>query len=97
LQKSLPALLDLLGFIPRSTGTAYPSPAYLSPASDLTGTFQGQLFHRRFASTGSYTPRARGLPVQATEVLAPSWAPSPHSTVALRDTRPKCSGVAGYP
>src|SRR5262245_4635340 len=51
--------------------TPQPSPASGSPVSDLTGTFQGQLFHRRFASAGGYATTARLPPVRAAGVLAP--------------------------
>src|SRR4051812_45824351 len=39
-------------------------------ASRLTSTFQGQLFHRRFASAGSYAPTMRRPPVGPTELRA---------------------------
>src|SRR4051812_31373219 len=39
-------------------------------ASRLTSSFQGQLFHRRFASTGSYVPTMRRPPVGPTELRA---------------------------
>ena len=45
-------------------------PGLLGTCDSLTGTFQGQLFHRRLASAGSYAPRACRLPAQATEVRA---------------------------
>src|SRR4051794_20962069 len=39
-------------------------------AARLTSTFQGQLFHRRFASAGSYAPTMRRPPVGPTELRA---------------------------
>jgi hypothetical protein len=54
-----------------------PSPASWRLASRLTGTFQGQLFHLRFASAGRYAPRAHRLPVQAMGF-------STHYIIALR-------------
>src|SRR5262249_16956334 len=37
--------------------TSQSSPASWPLGSGLTGTFQGQLFHRRLSSAGSYAPR----------------------------------------
>jgi hypothetical protein len=59
-----------------------PSPASWQPALYLTGTFQGQLFHPRLASTGRYAPRAHGLP-------RTGQGGSPHSIDALRGARMK--------
>src|SRR5262249_5585880 len=43
-------------------------PGLLGTCASRTGTFEGQLFHHRVASAGSYAPRAGPLPVQTTEV-----------------------------
>ena len=57
--------------------TSQPSLASWRSASRRTVTFQGQLFHLRFASTGRYGPTTHCLPVQAMEI-------SSHSISALR-------------
>ena len=46
------------------------SAASWPPVSGLTATFQGQLFHRRLASTGSYGPRTCRPPVRPAELRA---------------------------
>jgi hypothetical protein len=65
-----------------------PSPASWRPASRLTGTFQGQLFHLSGASPRRYAPRAHRLLVQAA-------AFSTHSITTLRgapESRPPLHG-----
>ena len=57
-----------------------PSPASWRPASRLTGTFPGQLFHPGFASTQRYGPTAHALLVRALEIFS-------HSIDALRGAR----------
>src|SRR5262249_23938089 len=49
-----------------------------------TSTFQGQLFHHRFASAGSYAPTARRPPVRATGLRA--FALRPFHPLASRRT-----------
>jgi hypothetical protein len=58
-------------------------PRVLVACVHLTGTFQGQLFHRGLASTPGYAPRACRLPVQAAEVLVAALPPFPHSITTL--------------
>jgi len=50
--------------------------------SDLTGTFQGQLFHRRLASTGSYGPTARRPPARPVGLRAHVPSPIPSTRLA---------------
>ena len=80
------ASYDVAGglFSRRSCATSFPhhvlpepSPASCRLASRRTGTFQGQLFHPRFASASRDGPRAHRLPVQA-------MACSTHSITPLR-------------
>jgi hypothetical protein len=66
-------------------------PRFLGVCVSRTSTFQGQLFHHRFASTGSYAPTARCLPVQAPGVRA--LRPFPHSTIRLHGAHQKGSSA----
>ena len=57
----------LTRFVGTHRVTSSSSRASWRPASRRTRTFQGQLFHRRRASAGSYAPKTHRLPVQAVE------------------------------
>jgi hypothetical protein len=64
------------------------SPAYWSPASDLTGTFQGQLFHPQSASSECYALTAHRLPDRGYGSFPPfhhcaSWRTRLHSPYDL--------------
>src|SRR5262245_37358440 len=50
-------------------------PGVLGVCVPLTSTFQGQLFHHRLASAGSYAPTTRRPPVRATGLRAPALRP----------------------
>ena len=61
-------------------------PGLLGVCVALTSTFQGQLFHRRIASPGSYAPTVQCPPIRALEVRAPALSLIPLSRLrgALR-------------
>ena len=73
-------------FVTSFTHHARPQPSRASwrLASRLTRTFQGQLFHSRFASAGRYGPRAHRLPAQAMGF-------STHYIIAPRGAHPSSS------
>src|SRR5438445_12636393 len=53
-------------------------------AARLTSTFAGQLFHHRLASTGSYAPTMRRLPVEPTELRADALSLIPLSRLVAQ-------------
>src|SRR5262249_31982971 len=79
--RSFVALSELTGEGGRLSRRSFPAslhspcdllakPGILGVCVPRTSTFQGQLFHHRFASAGSYAPTARRPPVRATGLRA---------------------------
>src|SRR5262249_22591549 len=90
--RSFVALSELTGEGGRLSRRSFPAslhspcdllakPGILGVCVPRTSTFQGQLFHHRFASAGSYAPTARRPPVRATGLRA----------FALRPFHPRAS------
>src|SRR5262249_13789177 len=66
--------------------------------SRLTATFQGQLFHRRLASPGSYVPTMHCPPVRAMGLSSiPTTRFVAHLFVSAFDFREGRSYLAAYP
>jgi len=72
-------------FVWTRLATPSSSPSSWWPMSHLKGTFQGQLFHRSFASANSYGPTMHRVLVRPVEL--PIFRSFTHSTDAPRDAQ----------